>query len=98
MPNFSSLSCFYSKLRWVGAFLPPPPVQNRVPEYPVQNRVNAGWYMGSYTADVDLRPGGPQSNIMERISWVLIYQPRGNGQLRWLVATCVCSSDDRVKT
>ena len=23
MPNFASLSCFYSKLRW-GAFLPPP--------------------------------------------------------------------------
>ena len=23
MPNFTSLSCFYSKLRW-GAFLPPP--------------------------------------------------------------------------
>ena len=22
--------------------------------------VNAGWYMGSYTADVDLRPGGPR--------------------------------------
>ena len=36
MPNFASLSCFYSKLRW-GAFLPP--IQNRVPEYPVQNRV-----------------------------------------------------------
>ena len=37
MPNFTSLSCFNSKLRW-GAFLPP--IQNRVPEYPVQNRVN----------------------------------------------------------
>ena len=25
MPNFASLSCFYSKLRWGGgAFLPPP--------------------------------------------------------------------------
>ena len=22
--------------------------------------VNAGWYMGSYTADVDLRLGGPR--------------------------------------
>ena len=38
MPNFASLSCFYSKLRWGGAFLPPLG-QNRVPEYPVQNRV-----------------------------------------------------------
>ena len=38
MTNFASLSCFYSKLRW-GAFLLPL-VQNRVPEYPVQNRVN----------------------------------------------------------
>ena len=38
MPNFASLSCFYLKLRW-GAFLPP--IQNRVPEYPVQNRVKA---------------------------------------------------------
>ena len=37
MQNFASLSCFYLKLRW-GAFLPPP-IQNRVPEYPVQNRV-----------------------------------------------------------
>ena len=40
MPNFASLSCFYSKLRWGGFFAPPPPVQNRVPEYPIQNRVN----------------------------------------------------------
>ena len=37
MPNFASLSCFYSKLRWGGFFAPP--VQNRVPKYPIQNRV-----------------------------------------------------------
>ena len=37
MPNFASLSCFYSKLR--GGLFCPPPVQNRVPEYPIQNRV-----------------------------------------------------------
>ena len=47
MPNFASLSCFYSKLRW-GAFLPP--IQNRVPEYPVQNRVKRilGFYVKEY--------------------------------------------------
>ena len=38
MPNFASLSCFYSKLRWGGA------IQNRVPEYPIQNRVNPSLY------------------------------------------------------
>ena len=36
--------------------------------------VNAGWYMGSYTADVDLRLGCSQSDILERIFWVLIYR------------------------
>ena len=60
--------------------------------------VNAGWYMGSYTADVDLRLGCPQSDILERISWVLIYRPREDGQLSWLVATCVSSSDDWIRT
>ena len=35
MPNFASLSCFYSKLRW----------GNRVPEYPVQNRVKPGFHL-----------------------------------------------------
>ena len=43
--------------------------------------------MGSYTADADLRLGCPQSDILERISWVLIYRPREDGQLSWLVAT-----------
>ena len=60
--------------------------------------VNAGWYMGSYTADVDLRLGCPQSDILERMSWVLIYRPREEGQLSWLVATCVSSSDDWIRT
>ena len=49
--------------------------------------------MGSYTADVDLRLGCPQIDILERISWVLIYRPREDGQLSGLVATCVSSSD-----
>ena len=43
--------------------------------------VNAGWYMGSYSADVDLRFGCPQSDILEQISWVLIYQPQEDGHL-----------------
>ena len=49
MPNFASLSCFYSKLRWGGGGLFCPPVQNRVPEYPVQNRVKVNWSLSPLT-------------------------------------------------
>ena len=54
--------------------------------------------MGSYSDDVDLQLGCPQSDILERISWVLIYRSRKDGQLSWLVATCVGSSDDWILT
>ena len=49
-------------------------------------------------ADVDLWLGCPRLNILERISLVLIYRLREDGQLSWLVATCVGSSDDWVRT
>ncbi len=35
---------------------------------------------GSFTADVDLLLL-PQTDILERIPWVLIYRPRKDGQL-----------------
>ena len=54
--------------------------------------------MGSYSADVDLQLGCPQIDIPEQISWILNYQPREDGQLSWLVAMCVSSSDDWVQT
>ena len=72
MPNFASLSCFYSKLRW-GLLCPP--IQNRVPEYPVQNRVKYdGHCCGSFisegpalqTEQSDSRGGdGPQQQNCE---------------------------------
>ena len=50
------------------------------------------------SADVDLWLGCPKLNILEQISLALIYQPWQDGQLSWLVATCVSSSDDGVQT
>ena len=49
-------------------------------------------------ADVDLWLGCTRLSILERISLALIYGPREDGQLSWLVDTCVSGSDDWVRT
>ena len=47
--------------------------------------------MGSYSADVDLRLECPQSDILERKSWVLIYRPQEDGHscVGWWLANFI---------
>ena len=54
--------------------------------------------MSSYSADVDLWLGCPQSDIYNEYPGNSFTDPKRSVKLSWLVATCVSISDDWART